>query len=200
MGLLRLPSRPECPIDRPFRRKSPLLPLAQAHRGSDVSVEHVRGSVYHPITISAPDLHSRGIDMTPGFVLAPKCCMTAAAEPFVVLLIFQRRTSLTGSWGDEIVPSGVNRIHILVLELFCCGHGRTKQTSGTARGDRRVNLTLDSARSRNHDPCAIRWCTPPVSHTRVYAQQRSRPCPRVRGSQINRSGGLPRDHPLQQQE
>jgi len=112
------------------------LPPAEAQIGSDVSGEHVRGCVYHPVTVPAPDLHSRCVNMTGGLVLCLKSCVTAAAEPLVVLLAFQSRTPLTGSRGDEVVPSGVDRILFLVLELDECRGwcGRAKRTSGTTRG------------------------------------------------------------------
>jgi len=159
-GLLYLPSRTECPIDRPFPRKSPFLPHAQTRRGPEVSVEYVRGCIHHTFTVPAPDLHSRGVNMSLDLVLAPKSCMTAAAEPLVILLVFESRTPLAGSQGDEVVPFGVGRILSRVLELGCRfprhGHERAKRISGTTRGDRRVKLTLDSVRSRDRGPGVAR--------------------------------------------
>ena len=101
--------------------------------------------------------------MTPGLILALERCTTAAAEPLVILFIFQGRTPLTGGRGDEVVPSGVDWIRFRVLEaderqrlLFRYMYGRTKRISDITRGDRRVKLTLDSARGRNRGPGAIR--------------------------------------------
>jgi len=101
-------------------------------------LEHEGVCVYHLITVPASDFHPRGIDVTRGFVLASESCTTAATRPVPPWSIFQGRGPLTGSWSDEVIPSGVDRIHCLILKtdkrrgrVFRHGHERATRISGT---------------------------------------------------------------------
>lgn len=81
-----------------------------------MSFEYGEGSIYHLVAISAPDLHTRGLDVPFSFPLTRDRCKTATAKPLVFLLAFQSQAPLTGRWGDEVVPSGVDRVRLWVLE------------------------------------------------------------------------------------
>jgi len=107
-------------------------------------VEYEGGSIYHPLTVPTPDLHPSGLYVTLGLVLAPERCMTPAARPLLLLFVFYSHAAVTGRRSDEVVPFGVDQIHLWILEigerrgrLFRYGHERPARVSGTISPEHR---------------------------------------------------------------
>jgi hypothetical protein len=74
------PSSAECTIHCSLPSKPPLFPLAFASgRYLDMSAKNKWGHIYRFVAVPASDLHSRGINMPLGLILAPKWRTTATA-------------------------------------------------------------------------------------------------------------------------
>jgi hypothetical protein len=102
-----------------------------------MSFEYKGGSIHHLVTIPAPHLHSRGINVTLGFEFTHERCAAPAAQPLLFLFVVYSRTPLTGRWGDKVIPPGADRIPPRVLgtderraRMFRHGNERATRISG----------------------------------------------------------------------
>lgn len=146
-----LPSRAECSINRPLSCHPLLLPSAFAFRRViHMPLEHGEGYIYWFVAVPAPDFHPGGIDVTLGLESTLEWCMTAVAIP-LLQLVLERNAALTGRRGDDLVPSGVYRIHLRSVNtkcqrfLFRHGHKSAARISVISRGKGRGDLTWDFA-------------------------------------------------------
>ena len=133
-----------------------------------MSAERKSGSIYHPVAVPAPDLHSCGTNVALGLILTPEHRVTAAARPLRFFLVFQNPAPPAGRQGDEVVPFGVDRIHFWILDMNECQgrlfrHGderTTKRISGISRVHLKEKLAFDSAPHWYCGWYATRSCTP----------------------------------------
>lgn len=103
--------------------------------------EHEGIPIHDSVAVSAPDFHPGGIDVMLGAVPSIESCVTAGAVPLLLHFVFQCNAAPAGGRGNEVVPSGVDRIRLRSPEtkcqrlLFRQGHKCAAHRSVVPRGN-----------------------------------------------------------------